>query len=134
MNLTTDDSPVMQKTRELCECLLAEPDFLAIRERIATFVADDEARTQYDQVNELGYKLHEKQHSGEPLSPEEIAEFEQHREKLLANDVARGFLEAQEEMQKAKSHISKFITRTFELGRVPAGEDMQSCGSGCSCH
>ena len=40
---------------------------------------------------------------------------------------------AQEEQQKIKGSINRFVSRTLELGRLPAPEDFHSCGSSCSC-
>jgi hypothetical protein len=44
------------------------------------------------------------------------------------------FLDAQQEIQSLRQDITQYITKTFELGRVPAPEDLSSCGHGCSCH
>jgi hypothetical protein len=54
----------------------------------------------------------------------------------MANPVARGFLDAQQQMHKTQETVMKFVSKTFELGRVPTMEDMQegSCGTGCGCH
>jgi hypothetical protein len=83
-----------------------------------------------------GQALHEKQHQSLPISGEEAADFESHREALLKNPVARGFLEAQEELHDVQHSIQKYVSKTLELGRIPTTEDMEegSCGHGCGCH
>jgi hypothetical protein len=48
--------------------------------------------------------------------------------------VAKGFLDAQNEMHVLQHGVQRVVNRTFELGRVPAQEDLQDCGGGCSCH
>jgi hypothetical protein len=39
-------------------------------------------------------------------------------------------------MHKMQDSVSKYVSKTLELGRVPAAEEMESgsCGSGCGCH
>jgi cell fate (sporulation/competence/biofilm development) regulator YlbF (YheA/YmcA/DUF963 family) len=84
-----------------------------------------------------GQALQEKQHNGEQLDPSEISSFEKDRDSLLANPVASGFLDAQEEMHDLKQSVQKYVAKTIELGRLPSEEDLaeSSCGSGgCGCH
>ena len=131
-----ENGAVLEKTRELCETLLTEPTVTSIRQRIDTFMANDQSRSQYETVMAKGQALHEKQHNSLPLTGEEISEFESQREALLTNPLARGFLDAQEEMQGLQEMIQKQIAKTLELGRLPAAEDFESgsCGHGCGCH
>lgn len=134
--IETNGNAVLEKTRELCETILSDSGVTAIRQRIDTFMADDQARAQYETVMTKGQVLHEKQHKSLPLSGEEISDFERQREALLANPVARGFLDAQEEMNELQETIQKHVAKTLELGRLPKSDDFEggSCGSGCGCH
>src|SRR5678815_1139691 len=124
---------VQKKTRELCEALISAPNVAAIRQRIDKFMADNSARSQYEIVMTKGQALHEKQHRSLPLSGEEISDFEKSREQLLANPVARGFLDAQEELHEIQESIQQHVAKTLELGRIPSAEDLESgsCGHGC---
>jgi cell fate (sporulation/competence/biofilm development) regulator YlbF (YheA/YmcA/DUF963 family) len=134
--MTTTESAIIEKTKELCQLILTQPEFNAIRRRQDTFLGNEKAKAQFDALNEKGEFLHHKQHQGVALSPAEIADFEKDREALLANAVVRDFLDAQQEMHKLQETIGQYLTKTFELGRVPAEEDFEkgSCGSGCGCH
>jgi cell fate (sporulation/competence/biofilm development) regulator YlbF (YheA/YmcA/DUF963 family) len=134
--IETETSAIKTKTRELCEVILAEPNVRSIRQRIDKFMADNAARSQYETVMTKGQALHEKQHKSLPLSGEEISDFEKSREQLLANPVARGFLDAQEELHEIQESIQQHVSKTLELGRIPGAEDFESgsCGSGCGCH
>ena len=139
MQTTTDDTVIVQKTKELCQAILNQPDSQNIRNRIGKFLADDKARSQFDALNEKGDFLHHKQHQGVKLSDAEIADFEKDREAALANPTIRGFLEAQREMNKIQESVTQYVAKTFELGRVPAESDLAeeeggSCGHGCGCH
>jgi cell fate (sporulation/competence/biofilm development) regulator YlbF (YheA/YmcA/DUF963 family) len=128
---------IEDKTQELCATIVAQPEMISIRKRIDTFLGDATSRGQYELVNTKGQTLHQKQHAGQPLSAEEISEFEKHRDALLKNPVARGFLEAQDELHQMQNMIQKYVHKTFELGRVPSEADFKeegSCGEGCGCH
>src|ERR1700722_1358721 len=136
MSTQVEESLITQKTRELCQAILDEPEVRAMRQRIDAFMADDKARGEYDALMLKGQMLQQKQQAGMPLDGEEIASFEQMRESFLGNPVARGFLDAQEDMQKMQQSVSTFVGKTFELGRVPEESDLDSgsCGHGCGCH
>ncbi|HZF01033.1 MAG TPA: YlbF family regulator [Methylomirabilota bacterium] len=127
---------IEEKTQELCATIVAQPEMAVIRKRIDTFMADTGARGQYETLMSKGNALHEKQHSGQPLDGMEVADFEKHRDQLLKNPVARGFLDAQEELHEMQNSIQKYVTKTFELGRLPVAADLEegSCGHGCGCH
>jgi hypothetical protein len=65
----------------------------------------------------------------------ELDQFEQKRQAFLGNPVANGFLEAQEHLHQMRETVNRYVTRTFELGRLPGPDDFESCGcdSGCGC-
>ncbi len=130
------ENSVIQKTRELCQTIIEQPDFQAIRVRIDTFLADERAKAQYQTVVEQGEVLNQKQQMGAPLTAEEIGAFESQREAMVNNPVARGFLDAQGEMHKLQESVTQYVTKTLELGRVPNEDDFDSgsCGHGCGCH
>jgi len=136
MTTQANGNAVLEKTRELCAAIVAEPKMISIRERISTFMADDKSRTQYESLMTKGQALQEKQQHSMPLAGEEISEFESQREALLANPVATGFLDAQQELHEIQESIHKHISKTLELGRVPEAADLEegSCGHGCGCH
>lgn len=137
MQTATEESLVIQKTRELCQTLLDQPEVQAMRQKIDAFMANDQTRGQYDTLMAKGQALQQKQHSGTPLDSKEIDEFEGLRTRFLNNPVARDYLDAQEEMQKLQQSVTQFVSKTFELGRVPEESDLESegsCGSGCGCH
>jgi cell fate (sporulation/competence/biofilm development) regulator YlbF (YheA/YmcA/DUF963 family) len=127
---------VRQKTLELCETIVRQAEFQSIRQRVEAFMADSAAQRQYQSLNEKGRALHERQHEGMPLDAREIAAFDSERDAFLSNPVAKGFIDAQEEMHELQQGVQQLVTKTFELGRIPSEEDLQegSCGQGCGCH
>lgn len=136
MQTTIEDSVIVQKTRELCEAILKQPEFQNIRRRIDGFMSNDSARMQFDALNEKGEFLHHKQHQGVQLTKAEIADFEKDRDAALTNPAIKDFLEAQREMHKLQETVGNYVGKTFELGRVPQPEDLEShsCGDhGCGC-
>lgn len=133
------DSNVMQKTRELCDAISQDIEFVTLQGQVERFLEDDAAKLQYQSVHEKGEELHQKQHAGVELSETEIKGFEEARENLLQNEVARDFMDAQQNLQTLQQTITKYVGMTMELGRVPGPEDMEQsgggcCGGGCGCH
>lgn len=136
MQTLTDENIVAGKARELCQTILDQPRYREMRRSIETFLGNEEAKSQYQLLSEKGEYLQHKQQQGLPLKGEEITEFESLREKFLNNPVAKNFLEAQREVQKIQDSVAQYLSKTFELGRVPSEEDLDSgsCGHGCGCH
>lgn len=126
---------IEEKTRELCQAIVDQPEMASIRNRIDAFLSDAGARGQYESVMSKGNALHEKQHNGHPLDETEIADFEKHRDELLKNPAARGFLDAQEELHDMQHSVQRHISKTFQLGRLPTEAELEegSCGHGCGC-
>jgi cell fate (sporulation/competence/biofilm development) regulator YlbF (YheA/YmcA/DUF963 family) len=135
MQTTTEQNRITEKTRELCQAILDQPDLSSARRRIETFMSDPKAQAQYEGVMAKGQALQQKQQSSTPLTSEEIAAFEKDRDALLNNPVARGFLDAQETYHGVHHSISQYVSKTLELGRVPTEDDMSGgeCGHGCGC-
>ena len=136
MTTQTADPAIVEKTRELCQTIVAQPEFQSIRNRIDAFMADEKAKTQYQNVMEKGEMLQQKQQMGVALTPDEISDFEKNRDALVSNPVARDFIDAQQAMQKVQESVGQYVAKTFELGRAPTDQDFDSgsCGSGCGCH
>jgi cell fate (sporulation/competence/biofilm development) regulator YlbF (YheA/YmcA/DUF963 family) len=136
MQITIEETAVNQKTKELCQAILDQPEMPSIRQRVDAFMANEKTRELYDGLMTKGQALQQKQQMALPLSSEEIADFEQHREKLLNNPVARGFMDAQEELHQVQESVQQYVSKTLELGRLPTDEEMNdggSCGHGCGC-
>lgn len=132
----TERNVVLEKTRELCNTILAQPNMGSIRGNIDRFMADEKARAEYEALMSKGQALHEKQHRSLPLTGEEVGEFEKQRESVLGNPISRGFLDAQEALHHIQETVQKHVSKTLELGRLPSAEDFESgsCGHGCGCH
>jgi len=144
MSILAENSAVMAKTKELCESITQDSEFLALQGQVERFLTDDAAKLQYQSVHEKGEELHQKQHAGVELSEAEIKGFEDARDALMENEIAREFMEAQQKLQAVQQTIGKYIGMTIELGRVPEAEDLESAhgggsccgggGGGCGCH
>ncbi len=135
MNMTTTIEPnaILQKTLELCQTILDQREVQSMRRDIDNFLADDGAQMQYRLVMEKGEVLQKKQNSDEPLTQQELDDFEKQRQALFHNPVASAFLDAQREFHQVQQSILQYVTKTFELGRLPSPEDFSSCQPGCSC-
>jgi len=133
---TTIENAVIEKTRELCETILNQPEYQKIRKDVDAFLNDEQAQAAYQLLSSKGEYLQHKQAQNLPLSGEEIAEYESHRESFFSNPVAKEFVGAQQAIHKMQETVAQYVAKTYELGRVPGAEDMDSggCGSGCGCH
>lgn len=136
MQTTIEETAVLQKTKELCQAILDQPNMQTVRQRIDAFMGDEKSRTQYDNLVAKGQALQQKEQMSTPLSREEINDFEKQREAVFNNPVARNFLDAQEELHNVQETIQQYVNKTLELGRMPTDEDFSggSCGHGCGCH
>ncbi|HUA37936.1 MAG TPA: YlbF family regulator [Candidatus Sulfopaludibacter sp.] len=137
MTTQIEANAIIEKTKALCQSIVDHLGTTSHRRNIDTFLADADARGQYEAVVNKGQALQEKQAKGAPLDSAEIADFEKHRDALLNNPVARGFLAAREELHEIQHSIQKYVSKTLELGRVPGAEDLEdhACGDGgCGCH
>jgi cell fate (sporulation/competence/biofilm development) regulator YlbF (YheA/YmcA/DUF963 family) len=135
MALTAEDSIIVKKTRDLCQTILDHPDFQTLRKNIDQFMADQKAQQEYQSLVEKSEQLNHKQHQGAHLSPQEISDYESHRDRVVNNPVAAGFIQAQQEVHQMQESINKYLSKTFELGRVPNDQDLEGgCGEGCGCH
>lgn len=141
MSLLTDDSPIINKTKELCAEIAGSPMFTELQTRVERFLGDDAARNQYREVHQMGEQLHQKQHAGIELGASEIQAFESARDALFANPTATDFMEAQQKLEKIQKEIGKYVGMTLELGRVPTADDLAEAGGccgggggGCGCH
>lgn len=126
-----DDTAILQKTKELCSLILSQPRFAGLRQEVKAFLEDQPSQEQYRHVSRRGRELHERQMSGQTVAEAEISEFEKLRFSLLENPVARAFIEAQSDMNRIQDSINQYISKTFELGRVPEESDFE-CEDGCS--
>ncbi len=131
MSMLADDSPVMTKTRELCAAIAGDDRFAGLQKQVEQFLDDDAAKLMYQSVHERGSELQQKQHAGVELGAGEIREFESAREELLANPVAKSFLDAQGELETLQRAIGKYVGLTLELGRVPSADDFAESENGC---
>lgn len=131
MSIAAEDTAVIVKTKELCALIASEPSYLKLKADVERFIANDEARLQYQSVHERGEQLHHKQHAGIELSAVEIREFESARDALFENAIACDFLAAQRELETLQKQIGKYIGATIELGRVPTAEDVADKGGCC---
>ena len=133
---TLNHEAVLEKTRELCQTIVSQPEFISIRKRVDSFMADATAQAQYQSLSERSHYLQHKQAQGLQLEDAEVTAFDKERDAFFGNPIAKDFMDAQEEMQQVQQSVNQMVTKTFELGRVPEETELDngSCGHGCGCH
>lgn len=137
MSATQTAPDLAQKTAELCQSIVDQPNFADLKKSVDAFMADELTKFKFQMVMQKSEILQAKQQAGQPISNDEIVAFQQIRDELMGNDVAKNFLDAQQEMTRIQDQVIKYLGKTFELGRVPSAEDLDDgscCDSGCGCH
>jgi len=129
--LTAQDTPVIAKTKELCAALLAQSSYQTLKAKLDAFTRDAQAQAMYQALSEKQSRLVQRQQQGDDLSEEDIQDFEDDRERLLMHPVAGGFVEAQQGFEKLRDTIVSYVTKTFELGRVPTADEVKPKGGCC---
>ena len=51
MSILAEDSPVIEKTKELCAQIASDPSFLKLQADVERFLSDDSSRLQYQSVH-----------------------------------------------------------------------------------
>lgn len=127
-----ENGPIFEKTRELCQTILDQPEMTHLRKNVDTFLAHEDSISQYRSLVELSDTLNKRSAQGETLTQEELDDFDRRREELMDNPIARGFMDAQKSMQGVQEKVNRYLSKTFELGRIPEAEELE-CGS-CDNH
>ena len=130
------DTPVIQKTKELCQTILDQPGYQSIKKTIQEFLNDPAMSAHYQRLCDTQDALHHKHEHGELITDDEVAAFERDETEFLANPLAQQFIEAQRQMHKIEQTITGYVRKTFELGRMPDEDDFSEggCGPSCGCH
>lgn len=135
-NLLEQETPVVTKVKELCTEIVNQPGFGKIIKDMETFMSDPEAQKEYEKMRTLQENLQARQQAGQDLTDEEIDGFNQARDRFFENDICRNFVNAQQQMGELQQTVTQYVTKTFEIGRVPEEADFASCGGcggGCGC-
>ena len=125
MTALAEKTSIVSKTKELCAAIAEDSQFKKLQADVERFLSDDSAKLQYQAVHEKGEELHHKQHAGVELGSAEIKNFEDARDSLFDNKVAADFMDAQRTLESMQKDISKYVSMTLELGRVPTEEEIE---------
>lgn len=130
------ETPVIEKTKELCQTILEQPAYQEIKKTIQSFLGHAELSAHYQRLCDKQDALHHKHEHGELITDQEVADFEQDETNFLAHPLAQGFIDAQRQMHKIEQTIASYVRKTFELGRMPTEDDFSGggCGPSCGCH
>lgn len=131
-----NDTPVIQKTKELCQTILEQPAYQGIKKTIHDFLTHADLSATYQRLCDQQDALHHKQEQGELISDQDVADFEKDETEFLAHPLAQQFIDAQRQMHKIEQTITGYVRKTFELGRMPTEDDFSEggCGPSCGCH
>lgn len=132
---TTLPDMVRELTLELCQRITEHPEFQDVQSRVGEFMEDASAQEIFQNLTEKRRELQQKHAAGMEISEAENSEFEALRDQFVANNRATRFMEAQQMVHEVQDAALKSISKTYELGRVPTAEEMDSCcnDEGCGC-
>lgn len=131
LSFRKEDTPVVAKTKELCQTILDQSAYQEMRHTIEEFLSNATVRAQYNHLCNLQEALQHKHGHGEEITESDMIEFQREEAAFLDNPVAQGFINAQRAMQKIEATVSAYIRKTFELGRLPAEDEVSTGGCGC---
>jgi cell fate (sporulation/competence/biofilm development) regulator YlbF (YheA/YmcA/DUF963 family) len=132
---SSTEADYMAKAKELCQSLLEDPNLKEVFSSIDSFMEDDEAKGLFSEMQTKGESLQMKQQSGVELTAGEVEEYNKIREKMLENDTANAFVQAQESIQSVHQTLGNWVSLVFENGRMPTDEEFAGhCGPRCGCH
>jgi cell fate (sporulation/competence/biofilm development) regulator YlbF (YheA/YmcA/DUF963 family) len=133
MSTLLEKTTIVSKTKDLCEQIAKDEEFIKLQGDVERFLADDSAKLQYQSVHEKGEELHQKQQANVELGAAEIKTFEDTRDALFDNQVAADFMNAQRTLEGIQKEVSQYVSMTLELGRVPTDEEIADAKSGGCC-
>lgn len=135
MIIKLDTGAVMDKMEELCGAMLEQGAFKELRQSIDRFAEDEHSVQQYERFMEIHQHLQQKEQQDLDLTQEELDHYEQEELALYDNEVIRKFMYAQREFSQLHQMIGHYFTKTVELNRLPAPDELKkgSCGCGGSC-
>jgi len=127
---------IEDKTLELCQFVLDQPEFRDSWNRIEAFLADSTAQGLYRDWQEASREIAMREREGMPLTDQDLLHVESRKEAVLNNSVALGFAEGEEALNGIFGTVTRLLQKTLQLGRVPTESDLSEgscCGGGCGC-
>jgi len=137
MQTLTLEMTIDEKIQDLCEAILGDSEYQESAGHIEALLADPESKAAYVKFAEKGDEMHQKQHSGEKVTDEDLDTYEELRKAAEENPKVKAFMDAQSELNAIHQKVSKYVSKTIESGKVPTAEEMNAkdgcCGGGCGC-
>lgn len=135
---TSLNPELVELTTKLCDALAQDQKIISSKARIGLFFQNADATKLFQDVNNYGEELRNKHLAGMAPTEEEIAKFDELRQAVVENDLARGFLEARQQIDEVLGTINQFLGMSIDLGRAPSLEEVeearkQSMSASCSC-
>ena len=133
ITLEDKSSAVLGKIKDLCQAVVDQESFAALKGCIDAYAKDAESQQQYAELTQMQQALGQKQQMGQTLEDAEINDFEAKREAFFANPIAKGFIDAQQSLHTIQDEVTKYLQTTFELGHVPSESELPQAGGGGGC-
>ena len=109
--------------KELCQALLDDPQLKGVFSAVDDFMANEEAKGLFTEMQSKGESLQMKQQAGLELTAGEVEEYNKARDAMLDNPAAKAFVDAQGKIQSVHETVGSWVSLVFELGRMPTEEE-----------
>ncbi len=136
---------LIESVQKLSESFAQSQQVIAAKARIGLFYQSPEATDLFRKVNEFGEELRNKQMAGMTPSEEEISQFDEMRQNVIANPLCVGFLESRQQLDELLSTVNQYLCLAIDMGRSPSDEEVAKamdqqnsmssscCGGSCGC-
>ena len=92
--IIAQETPVVAKTKELCQTILDQPAYREIRKTVDDFLGNAQAVDHYRRLCDLQDLLRMKEDQGMEVTDSEMADYEKLEQEFLGNPLAQQFIEA----------------------------------------
>lgn len=124
-----ENNTVTEKTRELVDAIINQPNYSAQNEAIEAFLSDKSAKEKYRSFMEKRQDLHYKEQQGVEIDSNDKEEIATMQSDLMADSKISSFLQAQESLNATHQAVVGYVGKAMELGRHPSADEL--AGGGC---
>lgn len=134
MSIFVENNRLFELMAELYDCLAGMQRFQDAQKSVSDFLADEEARHQYEQLLDLEEELHRKQQEGK-LTENDLQAYKAVNDALKTIPDAERFFKAQRELENIHLQIMNFIGIAIETGQIPSPDEIEdfSCDNCGKC-
>ncbi|MGM0548136.1 MAG: YlbF family regulator [Bacillota bacterium] len=105
---------VMEYAENLAEAIVESQEFQELKEKEATMVADEDAKSMLDNLNAKYQQVQMMQQNGKQISDEKKQELQMMEQKMKKNEKISEFYEAQNHFNQLMNSVNQVITQKLQ--------------------